>query len=177
MGLLFNIFEGANRKFLENEKDLIYSGVSERTLCGSLMTHLNEEIKGTDFSEYYVDVEYNRNKGKIKTILKDNIEVISINCDIILHSRGKLPNRDNLIAIEMKKHSNKESEKIKDKNRLIALTKDTFNDVWSFNGRDLPQHVCRYELGIYYELNVKKSEVYLEYYRKGQLNSIRSLKF
>ena len=39
--------------------------------------------------DYYVDVEYNRNKGKIKTIIDDNENVININCYLIIHSRGE----------------------------------------------------------------------------------------
>ncbi|MEK3699087.1 hypothetical protein NYE33_19120 [Paenibacillus sp. FSL R10-2199] len=52
----------------------------------------------------------------------------------------------------MKKSTNRNSEKIKDKNRLIALTKDTFDMVWSFDGTSLLEHVCRYKLGVYYEV-------------------------
>ncbi|MFE0557022.1 hypothetical protein ACFW1P_13975 [Paenibacillus sp. NPDC058910] len=170
------IFENANKKFLNNEVDLILSGVSERTLCGSLMRYLQEEIKETNYSKYHVDVEYNRNKGKVKTIIDQNIEVIPINCDIIVHSRGEILEQDNLIAIEMKKSTNRNSEKIKDKNRLIALTKDTFDDVWSFDGTNLPEHVCRYKLGVYYEVNIRQREVYVEYYKKGQLCSTKIFK-
>ncbi|WP_019910335.1 hypothetical protein [Paenibacillus sp. HW567] len=170
------IFENANKSFLNHEADLILSGVSERTLCGSLMRYLQEEIKGTNYSKYHVDVEYNRNKGKVKTIIDQNIEVIPINCDIIIHSRGEILGQDNLIAIEMKKSTNRNSEKIKDKNRLVALTKETFNDVWSFDGTNLPEHVCRYKLGVYYEVNIRRSEVYVEYYKKGQLSSTKIFK-
>ncbi|GGG17864.1 hypothetical protein [Paenibacillus aceti] len=170
------IFENANKKFLNNEVDLILSGVSERTLCGSLMRYLQEEIKETNYSKYHVDVEYNRNNGKVKTIIDQNIEVIPINCDIIVHSRGEIPEQNNIIAIEMKKSTNRNSEKIKDKNRLIALTKETFDDVWSFDGTNLPEHVCRYKLGIYYEVNIKRSEVYVEYYKKGRLSSTKIFK-
>ena len=45
--------------------------VSERTLCGALMIEIHEELKRTKFSDYFVDVEYNRNiGGKIKTLKK-----------------------------------------------------------------------------------------------------------
>lgn len=47
--------------------------VSERTLCGALMIEIHEELKRTKFSDYFVDVEYNRNiGGKIKTLKKNN---------------------------------------------------------------------------------------------------------
>lgn len=73
----------------------------------------------------------------------------------------------------MKKSTNRNSEKIKDKNRLIALTKDTFDNVWSFDGTSLPEHVCRYKLGVYYEVNISRREVYVEYYKKGELSSTK----
>ncbi|WP_233455066.1 caspase family protein [Paenibacillus elgii] len=166
---LISIFDQANRNFLEKEKSLILSGVSERTLCGALTMYLQEELRETIYSMYYVDVEYNRNNGKVKTIVNENIEVIPINCDIIVHSRGEILSQDNLIALEMKKSTNRKSEKLRDKNRLVALTKDSFDDVWSFDGTSLPEHVCRYGLGIYYEVDIKGSRVDVEYYKKGIL--------
>jgi hypothetical protein len=51
----------------------------------------------------------------------------------------------------MKKASAPENEKQNDKLRLMALTKDSYDDVWSFDGKTLPEHVCGYTLGIYYE--------------------------
>lgn len=40
---LIRIFEKANSDFLKNEKSLILDGVSERTLCGSLMWYLKKK--------------------------------------------------------------------------------------------------------------------------------------
>ncbi len=37
----------------------------------------------------------------------------------------------------------------------MALTKDSYEDIWSFDGKTLPEHVCRYALGIYYDVNYK----------------------
>lgn len=53
---------------------------------------------------YFADAEYNRKQnGQIKTIIDENMEEVKVQCDLILHSRGKNVERDNLIAIEMKK--------------------------------------------------------------------------
>ena len=125
----------------------------------------------TKFAGYHVDVEYNRNKGAIKTIYKtiksSHEQVIPISCDLIVHSRGEIVKQDNLIAIEMKKSTALRLEKAKDSERLIALTKDSFDDVWSFDGKVLPEHVCRYILGVYYEINFHRQSIIIEYYRKG----------
>lgn len=71
-----------------------------------------------------------------------------------MHSRGRHPEQDNLIAIEMKKANRPQAEKTADKERLKALTKDTFDDTWSYDGVTLPEHVCRYVIGIYYPIEV-----------------------
>ena len=50
---------------------LFQTRVSERTLCGALMIEIHEVLKRTKFSDYFVDVEYNRNiGGKLKTLKK-----------------------------------------------------------------------------------------------------------
>lgn len=167
---LTNLFECANQNFLTEDFELIDSNVSERTLCGTLKSHIEDLTRNnSDYEGYFVDVEYNRNNGKIKTIIDNDLHVIVINCDLILHSRGKHPEQDNLIAIEMKKANRPVHEKAKDRNRLIALTKDSFDDVWSYDGKTFPEHVCRYMLGIYYEIDYDKHEILIEYYAKGKL--------
>lgn len=168
------LFERANTQLLQQDRALFSSQVSERTLCGALMLQLNDCIsEDEDLTGYYVDVEYNRNKGGIKTIRKTIVgeqeQIIPINCDLIVHSRGECVEQDNLIAIEMKKSNRPLPEKDKDRERLVALTKDSFNDVWAFDGRNLPEHVCRYVLGVYYEINYRRKLISIEYYRTGQL--------
>lgn len=179
---LKKIFSLANGDLISIDKDLLEINVSERTLCGALMLHLHERLKQTIYSAYYVDVEYNRNKGgKLKTIAKTiqgpEFDVIRINCDLIVHSRGKYVDQDNLIAIEMKKSTRSNSDKEKDRIRLKCLTKDSFDDIWSFDGKSLPEHVCRYIIGIYYEINYDKRLITLEYYYKGKLESFERITY
>lgn len=106
---------------------------SERTLCGALMIEIHEELKRTKFSDYFVDVEYNRNiGGKLKTSKKTikglDEQIVTINCDLIVHSRGQNVLRDNLIALEMKKSTGRKVDKDKDRNRLECLTKSPKQD-------------------------------------------------
>lgn len=61
------------------------------------------------------------------------------------------------------------SEKNQDRKRLIALTKNFFDDIWIFDGTTLPDHVCRYVLGVYYEINLELRIVEIEYYHQGKL--------
>jgi hypothetical protein len=169
---MVSLFENANATFLAENRSLFENNVAERTLCGALMLHIHDIIKeAPPFAGYYVDVEYNRNKGGIKTIRKTiqglNEEIIPINCDLILHSRGENVEQDNLIAIEMKKSTQSQMEKQADRDRLIALTKDSFDDVWAWD-HNLPEHVCRYALGVYYEINFSEKQILIEYYCRGR---------
>lgn len=109
-----------------------------------------------------------RNNGRVKTIYNDDLKVVTIICDLIVHSRGEIVEKDNLIALEMKKSYQPMKEKENDKARLVALTKDSYDGAWSFDGKTLPEHVCGYDLGIYYEIDSKNCFVYIEYYVKGK---------
>ena len=172
---LVKLFENANKIMLRSDRDLIQRDVSERTICANLMLHLHRSLWRTPFRLYHVDVEYNRNKdGRVKTIIDQDAIVTNITCDLIVHSRGKCKTQDNLIALEMKKSRRKKSEKQKDKHRLIALTKDGYS-TWSYDGVTLPEHVCRYILGIYYEIDLEKRCIYLEYYRHGELMTPKTI--
>ncbi|OXM84071.1 hypothetical protein [Paenibacillus rigui] len=179
---LTEIFEKANEKFINDDLELLLSNVSERTLCGALMLHLNILVQNSEFADYKVDVEYNRNKnGKVKTSLKTirgpQDIVVKINCDLIVHSRGNNIYQDNLIAIEMKKSNRKQEQKESDRYRLIALTKESYDDIWSFDGKTFPEHVCRYALGIYYEVNYKAQLINIEYYNKGYKFAEKEISF
>ena len=169
---LKEIFDDANKDFVTNNISLFKTGVSERTLCGALMLELQKLVSISRFSKYHLDVEYNRNiGGKLKTIKKTingpDLQVITIACDLILHSRGENILQDNLIAIEMKKSTRKAVDKNNDRVRLKCLTSDSFDNIWSYDGKSLPEHVCRYILGVYYEVNLKQNIITIEYYYKG----------
>ena len=167
---LLNIFLEANDQFLSMNKDLITSKVSERALCGALMLAMNGVIRQHDrhsnYKDYFVDIEYNRNNGRVKTIINEDFKIITINCDLILHSRGNNKWQDNLIALEMKKSERPEKEKRSDRERLIMLTKDS-DGVCAADGITLPEYVCGYVLGVYYEVNQRTKEILMEFYRCG----------
>lgn len=172
---LVTLFESANKSLLKKDLELIKNDVSERTVCAALMTHLKGALWGTPFCTYHVDVEYNRNKdGMIKTIIDEKNVVTNITCDLIVHSRGAYIEQDNLIALEMKKANRTDAEKQKDKNRLKALTREK-NNVWCYDGKTFPDQVCRYILGIYYEISLDHHQVYLEYYHHGDLVNAQSV--
>lgn len=173
---LKQIFNKANNIFLKNDIELFDNDVAERTLCGALKSHLEKQLLNDKIYDYHVDVEYNRNYGQVKTILDDNLEVVNIQCDLIVHSRGNNIQQDNLIAIEMKKSYRDGSSKNSDKMRLRALTKSTYDkDIWSYDGSSLPERVCRYILGVFYEIDNEDKVIFLEYYRNGRIIAKRRI--
>lgn len=176
LGDMIQIFEKANRNLLKEDIALFQERIAERTICGALMLQLNKILKETNYKDYFTDVEYNRNlNGKIKTILLDSENIINITCDLIVHSRGINKEQDNLIAIEMKKSTRPQEEKDNDRLRVKTLTKQSFDGIWSYDGESFPEHVCRYRLGIYYEVNFKREEILLEYYSNGFLFKKKTL--
>ena len=169
---LEEIFENANERFIRKNTALFEAQVSERTLCGALMIELHEVLKDTKYYDYFVDVEYNRNIGGTLKTMKKTIrgpeeQIITINCDLIVHSRGQNVLQDNLIAVEMKKSTGKRIDKEKDRDRLECLTKSPNQEVWSCGGKALPEHVCGYGLGVYYEVNFRRETILVEYYCEG----------
>lgn len=164
-------FEAALGRFLMNEVQEVLEGVNERANCGRLAIYLQEVAKEIGVPvAYLVDVEYNRKQnGQIKTIMNGKGKIIRVNCDVILHSRGALLDQDNLIAIEMKKVDRPADEKNSDRERLQALTKTSFDDVWNGDGATPPEHVCGYVLGVFIELDRFTGACTIEYYKEGTL--------
>ncbi len=117
-----NILETAINMFNENDVYLIENDLSERCICSRLALCIQQTLMTSRFSEYTVDVEYNRGaKGKDKSpkILHDKKIVV----DLIVHKRGQSEyyGFDNLFCVEMKK-SNSRYGYNDDKARLKDMT-------------------------------------------------------
>lgn len=146
------MFLTANRSFIENHASLLKRELSERCLCGALMCELNKQLEKNACNNYYADIEFNRNKKEIKQLPNDDGFINNILPDIIVHSRGKeIP--DNLLALEMKKSTARREAKERDKNRLSLLTSS---------------YPYKYKLGVYYEINPKKRQILVEFYKTGR---------
>ncbi len=168
--VLANVFKSAFEEFLKTERDNILNGTSERNLCARLAPKLEKFALENGFDNYFADVEYNRKQeGKVKTIIDENYEIVSIVCDLILHSRGNSILNDNLIAIEMKRNNRPAKEKNKDRIRLRAMTKSSYDDIWSNDGTTHPEHVCGYALGYYVELDENNCFFLIEEYQEGAI--------
>jgi len=165
---LLNLFNESFKQFLECDLNNILNNVAERNLCSRLGFNIELNLRKYGIEGYYADTEYNRKQeGQVKTILDEEMEIVPVQCDLIIHSRGEIISKDNLIAIEMKKSTRPNTEKISDRKRLRALTKESYDDIWSNDGIALPEHVCGYDIGIYLILNIQKRNFKIEYYNKG----------
>lgn len=172
---LMAVFRTAIARFIETDNDYILSGVHEQSLCSRLARELENAAMQSGFRGYYGDAENNRKQdGKVKTIINEDEEEVQVTCDAILHSRGEIAKRDNLIAIEMKKSNRKETCKNKDRMRLRALTMPISQMgmpcVWSADGTVKPEHVCDYELGVFLELNISERILKAEYFSHGNFS-------
>ena len=136
---LIDIFEKAKNSFLEKEKTTIKNDTNERTLTQRLAFYLELQLrKNIKYENYSVDCEYNRKEEDIKRLkFGKNTDKKEIYPDIIVHQR-KIKN--NLIAIEMKKTTSRNTDKIKDIEKLKALTDE--------------KNCYSYILGIYFELDI-----------------------
>lgn len=176
--LLDSVLSDALDDFFRLETALILDRVSERNSCQRLSIYLERRAQENGLAGYRADTEYNRKQGgRVKTILGENMEVVVIQSDLILHSSGHNVSEDNLIAVEMKKSERPEHEKESDRKRLRAMTKTSFDGVWSNDGTTHPEHVCGYRLGLYIELDANRRIALLERYASGELVGTDSITF
>lgn len=151
---LIDIFQKAKNEFLEKEKSIIKNDTNERTLTQRLAFYLELQLrKNIKYENYSVDCEYNRKEEDIKRLkFGKNTDKKEIYPDIIVHQR-KIKN--NLIAIEMKKTTSRNTDKIKDIEKLEALT-DRKNDY-------------HYTLGIYFELDITDNNNIINFFVDGEV--------
>jgi hypothetical protein len=170
--IIHSIFMSSFEIFLDKERQEIIEGVNERNNCARWAKYLEQASKDNGLSGYIADAEYNRKQnGQIKTVIDGQGKVVTINCDLILHTRGEDIAQDNLIAIEVKKHDRPEKGKQSDRERLRALTKESYDGIWMNDGSTPPKHVCGYRLGVFVELNRKSGICHVEYYKNGEYES------
>ncbi len=175
---LTELFDETLNIFFVGEVQNILDDVAERNLCGRLAIYLTPKLQDYELIGYYADPEYNRKQGgQVKTILDGDMNEITIQCDLIVHSRGNIVEQDNLIAIEMKKSTRPDAERIADRIRLRAMTRDSYDGVWATDGVTHPEHVCGYLVGVYMILNIAARSCSIEYYQHGNLVNQRTQMF
>lgn len=102
-----DIVKKAMKKFYNHEKYIIENRVSERCLVYNYSKYLQIYLKELNYDNLNIDLEYNRNCGKAKSI---SIQKLSYP-DLIIHERGS--NRNNKLVIEFKKWNNVRKDVIK----------------------------------------------------------------
>lgn len=166
-----NLINTSFSEFFNEERHIIDIDANERCLCHRLAVIIERHLLENNIINYYVDTEYNRNIGRerrIKAILDNRGHPINITCDIIVHSRGENIQRDNILAIEMKKGDPSDPRMNSDRQRLRALTSDNYPG-WSHDGTSLPEYVCRYYTGIFIVIDTSESRYLFEKYQHGEM--------
>ncbi len=126
---ILDIVNDTLRDFNKNEQYLIINDLSERCICSKLAAYFERHFSVTEFSDYSIDVEYNRGNPNdaraIKSLNNKNIVV-----DIIIHKRGcdATLEDNNLVCMEMKKEY-----KYTDINNDIKRLKKLTNHRYGFN--------------------------------------------
>lgn len=164
---LLKLFYEANSNFLKNHMKNIVDNVSERNLCAQLSMEINLLKKKYGFDNYYSDPEYDRNGRDCKKTINDEGKPKTIICDLIFHSRGLLQ-KDNLMAIEMKKNLHNKKGIDDDRGRLKALTDQKCDSWFEFGGNLFPKKVCLYEIGLMYLLDIENKKITYEIYADGR---------
>lgn len=169
---LQDLFERANAILLNYDRKLFTTDVSEPSICGALMLHLHDLMnEDGSYDGYYTDIEYNRNVGNPRchkeVITQSTGEIRKIKCDLLIHSRGENICQDNLLALEMKKSSRRKNEKQSDRDRLIALTSNSYGQHLQ-SEMALPMYVCGYIMGVYYEIDLSTNRCWIEYFQNGK---------
>ena len=111
-------------------------GVSERNICARLAHHMEnilqeiavlKELSNWHFSQYYVDVEYNRMvNGGPKHFENSYHKLQYMISDLLVQSRG-IYELQSLLAIEMKRQENYKNKR-EDKKRLESLVSESISD-------------------------------------------------
>lgn len=172
--LAIKVFYNANKLFIKDNIRNIELGVSEVTLQGDFAQAFKDSLKEMKIYNYYSDINYNKNKYFTKCIINEKMEYFDIFCDLIIHSRGESLEQDNLLAIEMKKKENRK-DRLKDIKRLEIMTSDSYIGEILFD--ELPPYICRYSLGIFYDLDVKRRQIKLDFYQHGELVKTQTIHY
>lgn len=156
---LTKLFNYALIELVNRDSKNIQRDVSERNLCARLAFYLESYMQSSEvFEGYYADVEFNRKNGKKVKSFKDGK---AITVDLIVHSRGQIQDKDNLIAIEMKKKSSTtkyENAANNDRKRLELLTA-VQNETEIYFG---------YQIGFFLEFDLKNKLINVEKYVSGK---------
>lgn len=123
--LIFELLQQALAIFLQKEQRNIELNAYEDGLSSKLSLYLKECITKYDqdngthhFDDYDVDVQVNKTEDGVSKKIGESEDMIR--CDLMIQSKGKNQERENLLYVEMKKNKNSQQVE-KDKQKLRAL--------------------------------------------------------
>jgi len=151
---IFVQLERALDEFYEKEKRNLELNVHEIAHAHRLAVYFENHLRRYDesheeklFKNYFVDVEFNRTEGGNPKEVYYNNELHKKRSDILLHSKGLVPEQENLLIIELKKEdsTDKEKEDICAIKRMVSPKEDGTPD----------SSICNTHLGVYLKIGEK----------------------
>lgn len=120
---------------------------NEQTIAFRVGIHFHEILKGSRFSAFDLDSEYNKHGDDAKKRSNGS----SMRPDLLIHRRGN--DDDNILAVEFSAFWQDESKIVRDRDKLIELTH--------------PEYDYKYKLGVLVKLEDNRFN--FEYFRLGQI--------
>lgn len=169
--LIFELLQQALAMFLEKEQRNIELNAYEDGLSSKLSSYLNECITKYDqdngthyFDDYDADVQVNKTEGGAPKRYSELGKTMK--CDLMVHSKGLNPERENLLYIEMKKSNNPQQVE-EDKQKL----RDLVGPVPSYVTDSKLAKMYNTLLGVFLklDLNTKQFSGIKYWYENGEL--------
>lgn len=113
------IIKKSIKELYNQDKILFNNNISEMCLVYNFAKYFEKNLINTKWSEYNIDIEYNRNCNKLKSLefQKSNFP------DLILHKRGS--NNFNELVIEFKKWNNRQNKTLeRDRKKLKGFMRE-----------------------------------------------------
>ncbi len=196
--MLKEVFNRALDAFLQKDNILFDRGLHEQTLVARLGYHLQYFVdREYSLRRYFVDVEYNRAHGGVRKQMRGGSHVF---VDLVVHGRGLLGHRENILCLEMKKrHSARPwrnsvhaAESIfplpdrpcgtkNDRQIILADQRRLIEFTTKGNANNMAGYVQGYELGILFVPRythrtgsveqTRISQIFIRYYKNGDFST------
>lgn len=122
----------------------------------------DREHKTSIFGVYSVDLEFNKTEGGNPKIVFYNNKYHQTRCDILLHSKGRNPEQENLLIIELKKgdSDNRAENDINEIKRMVSPPKKGAKD----------SKICGTLLGVFLRIYQNQYNGIKYWYENGSVN-------
>ena len=126
-----------------------------------IIRRYDKEKKECVFRNYSIDIEFNKTEGgKPKEVFR-NGKYHQTRCDILIHSKGRVPEQENLLIIELKKRDSddKVENDINEIKRMVSPSEKGSKDA----------QICGTLLGVFLRIYPNQYKGYKYWYQDGDV--------